>query len=304
MTIALPLADQVGDVIRVLVVDDEPQIRRALSLNLGARGYEVFEAATGEAALTVVAAEHPTSCCSTSACPGWTASWCCEALRGWTKVPMIVLTVRDDERSKVQALDAGADDYVTKPFGMAELVARIRAVLRRTRTLPTIRRDRHRHRSGSTSPATAPSSVRTMAEVRLTPIEWAIVVHLVRNPIDSSRTASSSRRCGADLRPRPEPAARAHGPHPPQARARPGAAGVLHHRLRGRDIASNPPICRAANGPRSREGITPPPTCPTIFAMGAIRPYRRRTLAPTLRRVISRLGQGHEIAPARRAPTC
>jgi two-component system KDP operon response regulator KdpE len=105
-----------------------------------------------------------------------------EAVRGWTTVPIIVLTVRDDERSKVEALEAGADDYITKPFGMAELVARIRAVLRRNPdTAPdspevstaAFRLDLAGHRAYA-----GPE----LAEVRLTPIEWGIVGHLVRNP--------------------------------------------------------------------------------------------------------------------------
>lgn len=168
--------------IRVLVVDDEPQIRRALSLNLGARGYEVFEATTGEAALTVVAGEHPDILLLDLGLAGMDGIMVIEALRGWTRVPVIVLTVRDDERSKVQALEAGADDYVTKPFGMAELVARIRAVLRRHPetvceapevTTTAFRLDLAAHRA-----FTGPE----MEEVRLTPIEWGIVGHLVRNP--------------------------------------------------------------------------------------------------------------------------
>jgi len=169
-------------VIKVLVVDDESQIRRALSLNLGARGYEVFEATTGEAALTVVAGEHPDMVLLDLGLPGMDGIMVLEALRGWTKVPVIVLTVRDDERSKVDALEAGADDYITKPFGMAELVARIRAVLRRNpETAPeapevittSFRLDLAGHRAFA-----GPE----MAEVRLTPIEWGIVNHLVRNP--------------------------------------------------------------------------------------------------------------------------
>jgi two-component system, OmpR family, KDP operon response regulator KdpE len=169
-------------VIKVLVVDDEPQIRRALSLNLGARGYEVFEATTGEASLTVTAAEHPDIVLLDLGLPGMDGIMVLEALRGWTKVPVIVLTVRDDERSKVQALEAGADDYVTKPFGMAELVARVRAVLRRNPDTPdeppeivtkAFRLDLTAHRAFA-----GPD----MGEVRLTPIEWGIVSHLVRNP--------------------------------------------------------------------------------------------------------------------------
>ena len=168
--------------IKVLVVDDEPQIRRALSLNLGARSYEVLEATTGEAALTAVAAEHPDIVLLDLGLPGMDGLMVLEALRGWTKVAVIVLTVRDDERSKVEALEAGADDYVTKPFGMAELVARIRAVLRRNADVPpespevatdAFRLDLVAHRAFA-----GPD----MSEVRLTPIEWRIVTHLVRNP--------------------------------------------------------------------------------------------------------------------------
>jgi two-component system KDP operon response regulator KdpE len=130
----------------VLVVDDEPQIRRALSLNLGARGYEVFEASSGEMAMAASATEHPDIVLLDLGLPGIDGATVLEALRGWTQVPVIVLTVRDDEPSKVQMLEAGADDYVTKPFGMAELVARIRAVLRRVpdpTTASTPRRPDH-----------------------------------------------------------------------------------------------------------------------------------------------------------------
>jgi two-component system KDP operon response regulator KdpE len=103
-----------------------------------------------------------------------------QALRGWTNVPIIVLTVRDDEKSKVQALDAGADDYVTKPFGMAELLARVRAVLRRVPgteesvaevVTPSFRLDLVGHRAFVGE-----------EEVRLTPTEWAMVEYLVRYP--------------------------------------------------------------------------------------------------------------------------
>jgi two-component system KDP operon response regulator KdpE len=166
----------------VLVVDDEPQIRRALSLNLGARGYEVFEAATGEAALQRVASEHPDLVLLDLGLPGMNGIMVLEALRGWTNVPVIVVTARDDERSKVRALDVGADDYVTKPFGMAELLARLRAVLRRAPDLGT-----------ETPVVTTTAFALDLAarraytgaariEVRLTPIEWAMVEHLVRHP--------------------------------------------------------------------------------------------------------------------------
>ncbi|MEP7047349.1 MAG: response regulator transcription factor [Ilumatobacteraceae bacterium] len=169
---------------RVLVVDDEPQIRRALSLHLGVRGYEVFEADTGERAIQAAATEHPDVVLLDLGLPGMDGVLVIQALRGWTTVPIIVLTVRDDERSKVQALDAGADDYVTKPFGMAELLARVRAVLRRTPdaeessaaiATTSFRLDLAAHR------AYLAGEARDGEEVRLTPTEWAMVEYLVRH---------------------------------------------------------------------------------------------------------------------------
>jgi two-component system, OmpR family, KDP operon response regulator KdpE len=177
---------------RVLIVDDEPQIRRALSLHLGARGYEVFEAATGEQAIGLAATEHLDVVLLDLGLPGMDGVLVIEALRGWTTIPIIVLTVRDDEKSKVQALDAGADDYVTKPFGMSELLARVRAVLRRNTTLDepmavvstsSFRLDLAAHRA-----FIAPGGVETDGgsgdgdEVRLTPTEWSMVEYLVRYP--------------------------------------------------------------------------------------------------------------------------
>jgi two-component system, OmpR family, KDP operon response regulator KdpE len=111
----------------ILVVDDEVQIRRALDLNMRTRGFRVLDAATGEAAIQTTASEHPDLVLLDLGLPGMNGLAVIHALRGWTAVPIIVLTARDDERSKVAALDAGADDYITKPFGMAELLARINA---------------------------------------------------------------------------------------------------------------------------------------------------------------------------------
>jgi two-component system, OmpR family, KDP operon response regulator KdpE len=171
-------------VTRILVVDDERQIRRALSLHLGARGYEVFEAETGERAIQVAATEHPDVVLLDLGLPGMDGVLVIQALRGWTDMPIIVLSVRDDERSKVQALDAGADDYVTKPFGMAELLARVRAVLRRPPntqeskaevTTSSFRLDLAAHRAFVNDPSGD-------GEVRLTPTEWAMVEYLVRYP--------------------------------------------------------------------------------------------------------------------------
>jgi two-component system KDP operon response regulator KdpE len=166
------------------VVDDEPQIRRALSLHLGVRGYEVFEADTGERAIQVAATEHPDVVLLDLGLPGMDGTLVIQALRGWTDMPIIVLSVRDDERSKVQALDAGADDYVTKPFGMAELLARVRAVQRRPAIAQesraevitsSFRLDLAAHRAFVNAAAGT-------LEVRLTPTEWAMVEYLVRYP--------------------------------------------------------------------------------------------------------------------------
>ena len=115
----------------VLVVDDEPQIRRALFLNLGARGYEVFEATTGEAAIAFVKARHPDVVLLDLGLPDMDGIVVLESIRQWSDVAIIVLTVRDDERSKAEAFEAGADDYVTKPFDMAELADRVAGVQRR-----------------------------------------------------------------------------------------------------------------------------------------------------------------------------
>ena len=115
---------------KILVVDDERQIRRALGLNLTAREYQVAYADTGEAAMQAAATDHPDLVLLDLGLPGLGGIGVIEALRGWSTVPIIVLTARDDEQSKVIALDAGADDYITKPFGMPALLEKIRAVLR------------------------------------------------------------------------------------------------------------------------------------------------------------------------------
>jgi len=166
---------------KILVVDDEPQIRKALKLNLEVRGYEVLEASTGEVALSMSASEHPDVVLLDLGLPGIDGASVVETLRCWTDVPVIVLTARTDEPSKVHLLDLGVDHYVTKPFGMPELAARIRAVLRRAHdgtNLPSevitddFRLDLASHRAyvGADS-----------VEVHMTPIEWAIVTYLVRN---------------------------------------------------------------------------------------------------------------------------
>jgi two-component system KDP operon response regulator KdpE len=116
--------------VRVLIVDDEPQIRRLLRVSLAAQGYHLIEASTGEHALTRTATDHPDLVILDLGLPDMDGQEVVRRLREWTDVPIIVLSVRDRERDKVGALDRGADDYVTKPFSMSELMARMRAALR------------------------------------------------------------------------------------------------------------------------------------------------------------------------------
>ena len=117
---------------RVLVVDDEPQIVRALGINLRARHYEVHTARTGREALATAAAHPPDLVILDLGLPDLDGVQVIEGLRGWTDVPILVLSGRTDSSDKVEALDAGADDYLTKPFGVDELLARLRALSRRT----------------------------------------------------------------------------------------------------------------------------------------------------------------------------
>lgn len=116
--------------LRVLVVDDEPPIRRFLRASLTAHGNEVFEAATGEQAIAAVLADRPDLIILDIGLPDVDGIQVTRTLREWTRVPIIILTVRDDETYKIAALDAGADDYLTKPFGIGELLARMRAAMR------------------------------------------------------------------------------------------------------------------------------------------------------------------------------
>jgi len=163
---------------RVLVVDDEPQISRALAVNLQARGYDVDVAATGEKALDLAARTHPDAVILDLGLPGMDGTDVVAGLRGWTTVPIIVLTVRDAEADKVSALDAGADDYVTKPFGMDELLARLRAALRRA--APSEEEVVVETEDFSVDLSAKRVTTKT-GEIRLTPTEWQMVEILVRN---------------------------------------------------------------------------------------------------------------------------
>jgi len=177
---------------RVLVVDDEPQILRALRINLRVRDYEVHVAATGAEALKVAAQYPPDLVILDLGLPDLDGVEVIAGLRGWTKAPIIVLSGRADATDKVGALDAGADDYVTKPFGVEELLARMRAVVRRTgagEDMPQIRLgelvvDLTAKRVILQAPVTAGTGGATGApeDIRLTPTEWHLLEVLLRNP--------------------------------------------------------------------------------------------------------------------------
>lgn len=167
----------------VLVVEDDPQIARALSINLRARGYRVEAARNGREALDAAAHAHPDVILLDLGLPDIDGVTVIEGIRGWSTVPIIVVSARHESASKIAGLDAGADDYITKPFAMDELLARLRAAIRR----------------GSTSQQPLPDAVLTTSDgalsidlaarivtrdgspVRLTPIEWRIVEHLAKN---------------------------------------------------------------------------------------------------------------------------
>jgi two-component system KDP operon response regulator KdpE len=165
---------------RVLVVDDAPQIRRTLAINLRARGYQVDLAATGEEALKAAADQQPDVVVLDLGLPGIDGLQVIHGLRGWTQVPIIVLSVREREADKVAALDAGADDYVTKPFGINELLARLRAAVRRA--TPTDEQVSIVQTPDFRVDLAAKQVIRDGREVRLTPTEWQLVELLVRNP--------------------------------------------------------------------------------------------------------------------------
>ncbi|MEH0932215.1 response regulator [Micromonospora sp. CPCC 205558] len=166
---------------RILVVDDEPQILRALRINLRARRYDVDVAGTGAAALKAAATHPPDLVVLDLGLPDIDGVEVIRGLRGWTTVPIIVLSGRAGSEDKVAALDAGADDYVTKPFGVEELLARIRAVTRRlgasSEAVPALRIGQH-------TVDLADHSVRRDdgTEVKLTPTQWSVLEKLLRHP--------------------------------------------------------------------------------------------------------------------------
>lgn len=168
---------------RILIADDDPQILRALRILLAAHGYEVLTARSGAEALTVAVEHHPDLVMLDLGMPQLTGIEVIEGLRGWTSVPILVVSGRTGSGDKVDALDAGADDYVTKPFAADELLARIRALTRRQATAA----DEPVVAFGDITVDLAARQVTRRDSdgehpVRLTPTEWQILEVLLRNP--------------------------------------------------------------------------------------------------------------------------
>ena len=164
---------------RILVVDDEPQLLRGLRVSLEARGYDVDVAPDGAGALDAAAARRPDVVILDLGLPDMDGIDVIRALRAWGSMPIVVLSARDQEPDKVAALDTGADDYVAKPFGMGELLARIRAAERRSAPIDEAA-------VAVTSDFRVDLAARRIdrngEDIRLTPTEWHLVEILVRNP--------------------------------------------------------------------------------------------------------------------------
>ncbi|GAB3129480.1 response regulator [Glaciibacter psychrotolerans] len=168
---------------KILIADDDPQILRALRITLGARGYEIVTANDGVAALNAAISHHPDLVMLDLGMPNLDGIGVIEGLRGWSQVPILVVSGRSGAADKVDALDAGADDYVTKPFSIDELLARIRALTRRVTTSdenPVLT-------LGDVQVDLAAKQVARIVAgrtegIRLTPTEWLILEELLRNP--------------------------------------------------------------------------------------------------------------------------
>ncbi|MET8560590.1 response regulator [Streptomyces flaveolus] len=168
---------------RVLVVEDDPQLLRALTINLRARGYEVDAAADGATALSLAAARMPDAVLLDLGLPDIDGLDVITGLRGWSCVPVLVVSARRAEGEKIQALDTGADDYLTKPFSMEELLARLRVALRHQECAPpaggaprVVRTD------DFTIDLMAKKATRHGRDIRLTPTEWHLLEALLRDP--------------------------------------------------------------------------------------------------------------------------
>ncbi|MFJ9005697.1 response regulator [Streptomyces canus] len=167
---------------RVLVVEDDPQLVRALIINLQARQYGVDAAPDGTTALRLAVARQPDVVLLDLGLPDMDGVDVIKGLRAWTRVPILVLSARQASDEKVAALDAGADDYVTKPFSMNELLARLRAAVRRTEEAPLAPGATLVETADFTIDLLAKKAVRGDHDVRLTPTEWHLLEILVTSP--------------------------------------------------------------------------------------------------------------------------
>ncbi|MCB7136237.1 response regulator [Cellulosimicrobium marinum] len=175
------MSERSGGGNRVLVVDDDPGLLRAMAITLRVHGWDVTTAATGRAGIDAAAAAHPDVVLLDLGLPDVSGLDVITAVRGWSRVPIIVLSARQLGDDKVDALDAGADDYVTKPFAMPELMARLRAAVRRS-TQDTGADDEPVVEAGDLRVDLARREVtRAGQAVRLTPTEWALLELLVRH---------------------------------------------------------------------------------------------------------------------------
>jgi two-component system KDP operon response regulator KdpE len=170
---------------RILIVDDDPQLLRALRINLTARGYQVMTATTGADGLAAASRNRPDVVIVDLGLPDLDGVVVVEGLRGWSTAPIIILSARHTEHAKIAALDSGADDYVTKPFGMGELLARLRAALRRASPVsqaPVVRTEAFVIDLAAKRVTKDGTEGGGSVEVRLTPTEWHLLEVLVRNP--------------------------------------------------------------------------------------------------------------------------
>lgn len=180
--------------VRVLVVDDEHGIRKFLRTSLTAQGYELFEAATGQEALQAVPVNRPDVIVLDLGLPDLDGIDVTRTLREWTEIPIVILSVRDQESDKIAALDAGADDYLTKPFGVGELLARIRSALRRANKPENTAV----FQAGDLTVDLAKRLVQVAHRtVQLTPTEYDLLKALVRHPDRVLTHRHLIRKCGA-----------------------------------------------------------------------------------------------------------
>ena len=274
---------------RVLVVDDEPQILRALRINLRVRHYEVYTAATGTEALEVAGRHPPDLVILDLGLPDLGGVEVIQGLRGWTSAPIVVLSGRADSADKVEALDAGADDYVTKPFSVDELLARMRAAARRSSPVeeqPRIRLgslvvDLAAKRVERQVPVTASPSAAAAApgdpghppeagDIRLTPTEWHLLEVLLRHPGKLlSHQQLLTEVWGPGYAKRHREPAPVHGSAAPEAGARPGPPPVADHRAGDGLPVPARRRGRPAGRRLSRPRLSPRPPRPSSWPAGS-----------------------------------